>query len=122
MKKKQHFAIELDGVLFEPLKKKSERLFGEPIPGARSWVIRMLKNGHQITIFTTRERVGFIQLALVNRGFPPVPVINMKMDCFTCIIDSKMIGFSPDLFDPIHDVEFEDFSPWHTKSVKALGT
>lgn len=114
---RQHFAVGLDGVLLRPVATGPD-MFGPAVPGATQWVRRMIKRGHQMTIFTRREQVGMIQMALVNRGFPPLPVITVMMESFTCIIDACAPGFSPEMLQPEYDSIWEEFQPWWKKKAK----
>ncbi len=117
--KNQYFAAEIDGVFLESDGWKGETVFGKPVPGAIDWVRRMLRRGHKICVFTTREEVSLVQTALVNRGFPSLPVFCVKRAEFTVYIDARTPGFSPEMFEPRFDKMWEGFEPWYQKNTKA---
>lgn len=110
MSQKQHFAIDLDGTLLSYDGWKGEDHFGEPLAGAVEWVKKRLEDGHEITVFTTRTAFDKVHDALVARGFPSLPVSNVKSPKFSCFIDDRAVSF-----DGPEDWAYltvDDFEPW----------
>lgn len=91
---KHHFAIDLDGTLLAYCGWKGEDHFGDPLPGAVEWVKAALADGHEVTVFTTRTNQERVHAALVERGFPSLPVTNVKRPEFSIMIDDRALTFS----------------------------
>lgn len=108
--KKQHFAIDLDGTLLKYDGWKGEDHFGEPIKGARQWVEKKLRDGHAVTVFTTRTNFQAVSEALQRHGFPKLPVTNIKSPKFSVFIDDRAMTF--DGPEDWESFTLDDFRPW----------
>jgi hypothetical protein len=112
-----HFAVDLNGTLVGYDKYRGDDHVGQALPGAVKWVNAMLAQGHKVTVFTTRTNFQEIQDALVQRGFPRLPVTNIKKTEFTMFIDDRAIRFTgpktwTDLFFADQEMWDKVRKPW----------
>lgn len=110
-----HFAIDLDGTLLKYDGWKGEDHFGDPMEGAVEFVNAMLEKNYKVTVFTTRTAQSKVQQALIERGFPELPVTNIKSPKFSVFIDDRAYRFN----GPPQWVEMKDWdwpkkvTPWN---------
>lgn len=69
-KKNPLIAIDFDGTIARYNGWKGEKIFGEPIPGARDALLKLKRMGYQIMVWTTRGNIDDLAEWLDKYGFP----------------------------------------------------
>jgi hypothetical protein len=110
-----HFAVDLDGTLIQYDGWKGEDHFGDPMEGAIDFVNAMLEKKHVVTVFTTRTAQDKVQQALIDRGFPELPVTNIKSPKFSVFIDDRAYRFNgPPQWAEMKDWDWsKKANPWN---------
>jgi hypothetical protein len=115
-----HIAIDLDGVLLD-YNGYVPGQYGEPLKGSLEFVMKMLKRGHQVTVFTARRGHSRVKKHLMRHGFPELPVTSVKSGKFTVFLDDRAIAIpEPTTFATPENIDamvekIENFDPWWKK-------
>jgi len=92
---KRHIALDFDGTLAHYDKWKGVGVYGPPIEFMVNKVKELLKDGHEVTIFTARggnpADIEAIQKWLVAAGLPALNVTNTKYFFFTEFWDDRAL-------------------------------
>ncbi len=79
---KQWIGVDLDGTLAYYGSTSTIKSIGRPIPDMRDLVLKMIRNGIRIKVFTARVQypgqIEMIENWLKKNGFPPLEITNVK--------------------------------------------
>lgn len=89
-RQRRTFAIDFDGVLHRYSGWKDGKIEG-PIDGALEGIEELRDAGHEVVVFTTRDK-ELVELWLERNGFPALEVTNVKRS-FYVLVDDRAISF-----------------------------
>jgi len=92
--KEKIVSIDFDGVLAQYDGYKGEDIMGEPINGAREFVLKLINSGYKPMVFTVRKP-EFVLRWIEKNDFPNMEVTNVKRPSLT-YIDDRCIKFNGD--------------------------
>ncbi|NTV55281.1 MAG: hypothetical protein HGA16_02160 [Candidatus Moranbacteria bacterium] len=92
--KERIVSIDFDGVLSKYDGWKGEDILGDPFPGAKEFVLRLIETGYTPVVFTTRKAVR-VKPWLSEFGFPDIEVTDRKYPSLA-YIDDRCIRFDGD--------------------------
>jgi len=110
-------ALDLDGTLLCYNGWVDQKHFEGPIKGAIEFVQELLKRGHDVKILTARTNHELVKQKIVEYGFPPLPVTNIKQG-IDLLIDDRAISFpGPHFYNDIENTvnNIEKWKPWWEK-------
>lgn len=90
-RQKRTIAIDFDGVLHRYQGYRDGFIDG-PIRGAREAVAGLVRAGHEVVVFTTRD-AALVEAWLAQWSFPPLEVTNVKRP-FWLILDDRAMAFN----------------------------
>lgn len=118
-----NIAVDLDGTLahWQPEKYDPAKI-GAPVPAMLDRVKQMIKDGHEVTIFTARlaDPGSFpaIKKWLRDNGLPDLPVTNKKRSEFEQYWDDRAVAVEPNTGKVLGGIE--DPESWEDAARKAL--
>lgn len=92
--KERIVSIDFDGVLSKYDGWKGEDILGDPFPGAKEFVLRLIETGYTPVVFTTRNAIR-VKPWLSEFGFPDIEVTDRKYPS-VAYIDDRNIRFDGD--------------------------
>jgi len=111
-RRRRTIALDFDGVLHR-YNGYNNGLINGPIPGAREAVEQLLRRGHTVVVFSTRDQ-AIITTWLAQHGFPPLEVTDRKRP-FYVIVDDRAFCFEG-LWDAQTVQSLERFAPYWIKN------
>jgi len=113
--KEKIVSVDFDGVLSQYDGWKSEDITGEPIKGAKEFILNLIKSGYKPVVYTTRKP-KLISDWLKEFGFPDIEVTNIKYPSLV-YIDDRCVKFNGDFSKLIDDLKEYDVY-WRKKEHK----
>jgi len=112
--------IDFDGTISHYDGFKGKGNFGDPIPGSRIFINKLISAGHIIVIYTTRLEVDQIRKYLLKHdinfhhiNFSPDNIerdLHPAKQCCSIYIDDRAINFGGDWEDTFEKIL--NFKPW----------
>lgn len=113
--KERIVSIDFDGVLAQYDGWKGEEVTGEPIEGAKEFILRLIEAGYQPVVFTSRKP-AIISDWLKKFDFPDIEVTNIKYPSLV-YIDDRCVKFDGDFSQLTDDLKEYDVY-WRKKDRK----
>ncbi|HWQ60184.1 MAG TPA: hypothetical protein VN420_03480 [Candidatus Fimivivens sp.] len=113
--KEKIVSIDFDGVLSLYDGWKGEDVLGDPFPGAKEFVVRLIETGYVPVVFTTRDAAR-VKPWLQSFGFPDIEVTDRKYPSLA-YIDDRCIRFDGDFSRLTKDLRVFDVY-WRQKKEK----
>lgn len=101
--KEKIVSIDFDGVLSQYDGWRGENITGEPIKGAKEFILNLINLGYKPVVFTTRKP-ELISQWLKEFGFPDIEVSNIKYPSLV-YIDDRCIKFDGNFLKLIDDLK-----------------
>lgn len=101
--KEKIVSIDFDGVLAEYDGYKGEDIVGEPIDGAKKFVLKLIKSGYKPIIFTVRKP-EIVSKWIQENSFPDIEITNIKHPS-VIYIDDRCIKFNGDYSKLVGDLK-----------------
>ena len=99
-------SIDFDGVLAQYEGWKGADIVGEPIKGAKDFILSLIKSGYKPLIFSTRQP-KLISNWLKKFDFPDIEISNIKRPS-TVYIDDRCVKFDGDFTKLVSDLKEYD--------------
>ena len=113
--KEKIVSIDFDGVLSQYDGWKGKDVVGEPIKGAKNFILSLIESGYKPVVFTTRNP-ELISNWLNKFGFPKIEVTNTKYPSLV-YIDDRCVKFDGDFSKLANDLKEYDVY-WRKKDYK----